>query len=43
MEALARRFLALWQEHFVAAASDPELAAALARCRSISRRRRRCG
>jgi hypothetical protein len=31
MEALARRFLALWQEQLIATASDPELAAAMTR------------
>ncbi|MBX6368193.1 MAG: hypothetical protein IRZ04_09430 [Rhodospirillales bacterium] len=36
MEALARRFLALWQEQFVAAASDPELAATLARVLTVA-------
>jgi hypothetical protein len=36
MEALARRFLALWQEQLVATASDPELAAAFARTMQLA-------
>jgi hypothetical protein len=36
MEALARRFLALWQEQLVATASDPELAAAMARMMTLA-------
>jgi hypothetical protein len=36
MEALARRFLALWQEQLVATASDPALADALARMMTVA-------
>jgi hypothetical protein len=36
MEALARRFLALWQEQLVATASDPALADALARLMTLA-------
>jgi hypothetical protein len=36
MEALARRFLALWQEQLVATASDPALADALARTMTLA-------
>jgi hypothetical protein len=36
MDALARRFLALWQDQLVATASDPELAAALTRMMTLT-------
>jgi hypothetical protein len=36
MEALARRFLALWQEQLLATAADPALAAALARTLTLA-------
>jgi hypothetical protein len=36
LETLARRFLALWQEQFLATAGDPELGASLARTMGLA-------